>query len=174
MRAFLLIDERPDAEIRGLPGMRAPLVGRDRELELLLRLQERVVAEQRPQLVTVYGEPGVGKSRLVREFLGRLDGTRVLVGRCLSYGEGVTYWPFAEVLKSLAGLADDDSIEDAVQKIEALAAELIPDLPCGAAALAFTVCLDTGDDTFARLQPSALRVELHRTWRTLLSVVAST
>ena len=173
VRVFLLIDERRDAETRGLPGMRAPLVGRGRELELLLSLQERVVAEQRPHLVTIYGEPGVGKSRLVREFLGRLDGTRILVGRCLSYGEGVTYWPFAEILKSLAGLSDDDSVDDAVKKIEALAAELVPDLPRGAAALAFTVCLDTGDDTFARLQPSALRIELHRTWRTLLSVLAS-
>ena len=59
-----------------------------------------------------------------------------------------------------------------MRRIEALAAEFLPDLPCGAAALAFTLCLDTGDDTFERLQPSALRVELHRTWRTLLSVLA--
>jgi hypothetical protein len=60
-----------------------------------------------------------------------------------------------------------------VRRIETLAAELLPDLPCGAAALAFTVCLDTGDDTFARLQPSALRAELHRTWRALLSALAA-
>ena len=66
-----------------MPGMHAPIVGRDRELDLLLALLERVVAEQRPHLVTIYGDPGIGKSRLVRELLARLEGTRILVGRCL-------------------------------------------------------------------------------------------
>jgi len=102
VRACLLLSADPKAETRGLPGMHAPLVGRDRELDLLVRLQERVVAERRPQLATVYGDPGVGKSRLVRELLGRLrdapDPPRIVVGRCLSYGEGITYWPFAEIL----------------------------------------------------------------------------
>ena len=87
--------------------MQAPLVGRERELDLLLALQERVVAERRPHLVTIYGDPGVGKSRLVRELLGRLARRRpprILVGRCLSYGDGITYWPLAEILKGLADI----------------------------------------------------------------------
>ena len=172
VRAFLLLSETPNAMTRGLPGMHAPLVGRERELDLLLALQERVVAEQRPQLVTIYGDPGIGKSRLVRELLARLEGTRILVGRCLSYGDGVAYWPLAEILKRLAGISDDDTADVGVARVEALAAELLPDLPHAAAALAFTVCLDTGDEEFARLQPSALRVELHRTWRALFSVLA--
>ena len=172
VRAFLLVAEKANAEIRGLPGMHAPLVGRDGELDLLLTLQERVVAERRPHLVTIYGEPGVGKSRLVRELLRRLEGARILAGRCLSYGDGVTYWPLAEILKSVAGLSDDDPASVAVERIEELCAELMPGVPFAAAALAFTVGLDTGDEEFARLPPSAVRVELHRTWRTLLSVLA--
>ncbi len=72
VHAFSLLGAEPDAAIRGIPGVRAPLVGREQELDLLLSLQERVVAERRPQLVTIYGDPGVGKSRLVRELLERL------------------------------------------------------------------------------------------------------
>ena len=56
--------EQP-GEQRGIPGLRAPIVGRDRELALLAALFDRVAAEGRPQLVTIYGDPGVGKSRLV-------------------------------------------------------------------------------------------------------------
>src|SRR5262249_27003272 len=93
VHAFLLVAEEPDAQVRGLPGMHAPLVGRDPELDLLLALHERVVAERRPHLATIYGDPGVGKSRLVRELLARLEADhtppRIVVGRCLSYGDGV-------------------------------------------------------------------------------------
>ncbi|HEY0417499.1 MAG TPA: AAA family ATPase [Gaiellaceae bacterium] len=173
VRAFLLLEETPDAPTRGLPGVHAPLVGRDRELDLLLALHDRVDAERRPHLVTIYGEPGVGKSRLVRELLARLrarpDAPRVVVGRCLSYGEGITYWPLAEILKSLAGVGDADSTETALARIRALA-DGMP--PLTFPALAFTLGLDAGDDELARLQPSALRVELHRAWRTLLSTLA--
>ena len=120
VRAFLLLGEEHDAPTRGLPGMHAPLVGRDRELDLLLALHERVVAERRPHLVTVYGEPGVGKSRLVRELLERLrslpEPPRILIGRCLSYGEGITYWPLSEILKSVSGVADDDPAGVAVER----------------------------------------------------------
>ena len=99
-------------------------MGRERELDLLLALQERVVAERRPHLVTIYGDPGVGKSRLVLELLGRLgaapDAPRILTGRCLSYGEGITYLPLAEILKELADIADDDPAGIAVERIGGL------------------------------------------------------
>jgi class 3 adenylate cyclase/tetratricopeptide (TPR) repeat protein len=182
VRAFLLLEEVPDAPTRGLPGVHAPLVGRDRELDLLLALYERVVAERRPQLVTVYGDPGVGKSRLTRELLGRLSSLpappRIVIGRCLSYGEGIAYWPFAEILEMLSGLAHDDPSTVAVERVRALVDDVLTDVPAEtagltAAALAFTLGLDTGDEEFARLQPSAVRVELDRAWRILLSALAA-
>src|SRR4029434_11274281 len=93
---------RPD---RGVPGLRAPMIGRDRELAVLRSVYERAVEESRPALVTVYGDPGVGKSRLTRECAewaeGVEGGASVLRGRCLPHGEGATYWPLAEILKSL-------------------------------------------------------------------------
>lgn len=178
VRAFLLTGVDPQAQGRGLPGMHAPLVGRDRELELLLTLQERVVAERRPHLVTLYGDPGVGKSRLVHDLLGRLRELpvppRIVVGRCLSYGEGITYWPFAEILKSLSGVTDDDSADDAVARIRSVVDDLLGDTAgeLVTPALTFTLGLETHSDVFERLDPSGVRSELHRAWRTLLSALA--
>ncbi len=100
-------------------GLSAPLVGRESELELLENTYERVVRAGRASLVTIYGEPGVGKSRLAREFVAGLEGATVLVGRCLPYGEGVTYWPLAEMVKSSSGISDDDPLDDAHQKLRA-------------------------------------------------------
>jgi class 3 adenylate cyclase/tetratricopeptide (TPR) repeat protein len=76
------------------------LVGREPELRGLAEALERVCAGPRCELVTVIGSAGVGKSRLVAEFLERVDAI-VVRGRCLSYGEGITYWPVVEVLKQL-------------------------------------------------------------------------
>ncbi len=78
----------------------APFVGRQRELAILREAWERVQAEPRCELVTVAGDAGVGKSRLAAEFLASIEAT-VLRGRCLPYGEGITYWPVVEVLKQL-------------------------------------------------------------------------
>src|SRR6266511_1527407 len=66
-------------------------------------------------LFTIYGDPGVGKSRLAREFAAVLEGATVLSGRSLPYGEGVTYWPLAEMVKGAAGIADDDPLEVAIE-----------------------------------------------------------
>jgi class 3 adenylate cyclase/tetratricopeptide (TPR) repeat protein len=95
----------------------APLIGRESELELLANTFERAARDRRAHLVTVYGEPGIGKSRLVREFVAGLEGATVLGGRCLPYGEGITYWPLAEMVKSSAGIADDDPVREAVEKL---------------------------------------------------------
>jgi class 3 adenylate cyclase/tetratricopeptide (TPR) repeat protein len=180
VRAFALVAAAPELAKRGLPGVEAPLVGRERELDLLTALQERVVVERRPHLVTIYGDPGVGKSRLVGELLQRLsagsEAPRIVTGRCLSYGEGITYWPLAEMLKDLTDVADDDPTEIVVERIKAVVTEALGSdsaAPHGliGAALAFTLGLDSGDPEFARLQPSAVHVELHRAWRTLLSAL---
>jgi class 3 adenylate cyclase/tetratricopeptide (TPR) repeat protein len=75
-------------------------VGRGREQAALEEAWRRVRDERRPELVTVVGDPGIGKSRLVAELLASVEAT-VARGRCLPYGEGITYWPVVEVLKQL-------------------------------------------------------------------------
>jgi class 3 adenylate cyclase len=113
------------------PGTTTPFIGRDHELALLAGLFERVVVEQAPHLVTLSGEPGVGKSRLVREFRTHIDDLPDLVrwrqGRCLPYGEGITFWALGEIVKSHAGILENDGTEEAATKlgivVEALALE---------------------------------------------------
>src|SRR5437773_2615570 len=98
-------------------GLSAPLVGRETELELLENTFERTSRARRSSLVTIYGDPGVGKSRLAREFLDGLEGATVLIGRCLPYGEGVTYWPLAEMVKASSGIVDNDPLDEAQEKL---------------------------------------------------------
>jgi class 3 adenylate cyclase/tetratricopeptide (TPR) repeat protein len=80
----------------------APMVGRENELSQLNQAFERSVRERTPYLFTILGTAGIGKSRLVLEFLDGVDGrATILLGRCLPYGEGITYWPLIEVLRRL-------------------------------------------------------------------------
>jgi class 3 adenylate cyclase/tetratricopeptide (TPR) repeat protein len=81
----------------------APLVGRQRELRELGAAWERVRSERACTLFTVLGAPGVGKSRLSAELVRGLDGASIVSGRCLSYGEGITFWPVVEIVKQLLG-----------------------------------------------------------------------
>ena len=94
-----------------------PLVGREEEIELLHNTFARVVRDNRVHLVTVFGAPGVGKSRLAREFIDGVERSTILTGRCLPYGEGVTYWAVAEMVKVAAGITDDDTVEAATEKL---------------------------------------------------------
>ena len=108
---------------------RAPLVGRDAELELLENTYDRAVRDRRGHLFTIYGEPGVGKSRLAAEFVGGLESATVLFGRALPYGEGVTYSALADMVKTAAGIADDDPLDDALEKLrECCPDEAVADL----------------------------------------------
>jgi class 3 adenylate cyclase/tetratricopeptide (TPR) repeat protein len=91
-------------------------VGREVELRQLAAAWKRALGGAGTELVTVIGEPGVGKSRLVSEALARID-ARVLSGRCLSYGEGITYWPVVEVVKQLDTLPSDDAAAQAIQSL---------------------------------------------------------
>src|SRR5215472_4027721 len=102
---------------RMMRSLKAPLVGRESELELLENTFARTVRDGRATLVTLYGEAGVGKSRLGREFVDSLERATVLRGRCLPYGEGVTYWSIAEMVKASAGISDDDPLEQAYAKL---------------------------------------------------------
>jgi len=82
----------------------APLVGRERELAQLRRAFERAAGERTLQLFTVLGAAGIGKSRLAQELVSIVgDEATVLSGRCLSYGEGITFWPLREIVRQLGG-----------------------------------------------------------------------
>jgi tetratricopeptide (TPR) repeat protein len=95
-----------------------PLVGRGSELELLRATFEDVVARGTSGLLTVLGSAGVGKSRLAREFVGSV-GADVLVlrARCLPYGEGITFWPVAELVRQACGIAEGDKRRDASSRL---------------------------------------------------------
>jgi class 3 adenylate cyclase/tetratricopeptide (TPR) repeat protein len=121
LRAWRVVDML-DGPVRSL-GPRAPLVGRDSELDLLENTFNRSVRDRRAHLFTIFGEPGVGKSRVAREFLDGLERASVLMGRALPYGEGVTYWPLAEMVKAAAGISDDDPLEEAFEKLRECCAE---------------------------------------------------
>jgi class 3 adenylate cyclase/tetratricopeptide (TPR) repeat protein len=109
------------------PGLEIPLVGRTLEFDRLWELWERARAERRPLLATLIGPPGIGKSRLVAELGRRLEGTApVLRGRCLSYGEGITYWPVIEIIRQAVGLYQDDPPESLPARLEVFVELLHP------------------------------------------------
>ena len=122
------------AEVGGgqrVDGLEAPLTGRDRELRLLKELFHSTQESQRPRLVVVDGEPGVGKSRLVWEFEKYVDGLTATVrwhrGRCLSYGEGVAFWALAEAFRPRLGLTEADTGEAVAAGLERGLATFVAD-----------------------------------------------
>ncbi|HEY0633636.1 MAG TPA: adenylate/guanylate cyclase domain-containing protein, partial [Thermoleophilaceae bacterium] len=122
----------------------SPLVGRAHELGLLESLAERVARERRPHLVTIVGEAGVGKSRLLVELerhLGeRGDGPVFRTGRCPAYGSAVVYWALGEVLREEFDISDADSVETARSKLsEGVEARLVDSAGSDAARHAATI-----------------------------------
>jgi DNA-binding SARP family transcriptional activator/class 3 adenylate cyclase len=96
----------------------SPMVGRRRERRRLTDAFEQAFVDESCQLFTVLGLAGVGKSRLVQEFLADVSGrARIASGRCLPYGEGITFWPLLETVKELVGLDDADSPDEACAKL---------------------------------------------------------
>jgi len=94
----------------------AQFVGRERELTLIQEAWERALSEQSCELITIVGEAGVGKSRLVAEALASVDAL-VVQGRCLPYGEGITYWPVVEAIKQLDALPSDPAAATAIRSL---------------------------------------------------------
>jgi class 3 adenylate cyclase len=101
-----------------------PFVGRERQISLLATVFAQVASERACRLLTVFGGAGVGKSRLVREFRSRLagGGVTVLNGRCLPYGEGITYWPLAEIVREITRAEGSDPGEQSAATLRALLA----------------------------------------------------
>jgi class 3 adenylate cyclase len=106
---------------RGVSGLRRVFVGRDAEIDLLRATYRRASSQAEPHLVTVVGEPGVGKSRLVRELWAVLECESptpiARTGRCLAYGTGITYWPLGEIVREHYGLREGDSPESVAARL---------------------------------------------------------
>jgi class 3 adenylate cyclase/tetratricopeptide (TPR) repeat protein len=121
--AFRLLDVHPEAEAvrRHLD---SPMVGRDRQLSLMNQTFENAADDRACHLFTIIGSPGVGKSRLVYEFVsGVEDQSTILRGRSLPYGAGITYWPVVEMVRQAAAITDDDDVQAADAKLGPLLQE---------------------------------------------------
>jgi class 3 adenylate cyclase/predicted ATPase len=114
-----------------LAGVTTPLVGRDDERDVLLRALARARARLEPQLVTLVGVPGIGKSRLVRELFQVVDDDPELIvwrqGRSLPYGEGLPLWGLAEIVKAQGGILETDGADEAAAKIAASVRDVAAD-----------------------------------------------
>lgn len=146
---------------RGVGGLAPAFVGRDDELARVHGAYRSAVSSEQPMLVTIVGDAGVGKTRLVRELWERLAGEDVeplrRVGRCLAYGQGITYWPLAEVLREHLGLLENDPQDEVRQRLG------------DREILGLTLGLDLAGD----LHPLAARDRLHASWVAFVSELAT-
>jgi class 3 adenylate cyclase/tetratricopeptide (TPR) repeat protein len=109
------------AETSPATAARSPLVGRDTEVAQLRQAFEQASVGDNSRLVTVMGDAGVGKSRLIADFVVSVaDEATVLRGRCLPYGDGITFWPIVDVTRQAASISDDDSPDVAREKLSGL------------------------------------------------------
>jgi class 3 adenylate cyclase/tetratricopeptide (TPR) repeat protein len=202
--ALEMVDQSPvpAPRPRGLDGSQPPLVGREQEMDLLRTVFARAVGERRPHAVTVLGVPGIGKTRLVREFVTGLtedagaggaasnsqppdgmasDVPLVLESRCPPYGEGITYWPLADILRKYCGLA---SLGSADRERDVLLANVRHALRSArrgedaitiAAYLGHTIGIETPERRQALLPTDAqqLREGLFRAWRVFFEALAT-
>jgi DNA-binding SARP family transcriptional activator len=153
-----------------------PFVGRDHELALLETLHRTVVEEERPRLVAIVGEPGVGKTRLTDELIHRMDdGAAVYRGRCLPYGEGITYWALREILWTAAGILLDDTGATASAKLGRLVGRLVEDSADAertTAALARTAGIELLESPLERMTPESVAEEVGLAWPRFLGALA--
>ena len=129
VRSWEALQARSSYGIDVVRTQRAPLIGRERELDALVDALGRVRAERSPQLVTLVGVPGIGKSRLVFELSEVIENEPELTswrqGRSLPYGEGVSFWALGEMVKAQAGILETDSAEDAAAKLSQSVRQLV-------------------------------------------------
>ena len=161
---------------RSEPGsLQAPLLGRDRELDVLHGLLDEAIRTGRPSLGLVTGAAGIGKSRLMREFLeqaeARVPNLRVLRGRCRSTGHGITYWALGEIVRQACRISLDDSAETARGKLEQSVSSLLDhsgrdaqDASNVIFALAMTAGIGIPDNPLGRVRPIAVADALAHAW----------
>jgi tetratricopeptide (TPR) repeat protein len=152
LRAYRAVGARTQVPVqkRGVPGLRAALVGRQGELRLLLDTFARSAEDHSLHLFTIIGAAGIGKSRLVSEALAAVadTGARVLQGRCLPYGRGITYWPLIEMVREDTGISFSDERDAALTKLDRWLGELLnddPQRPAFRARLSVMLGLETAD-----------------------------
>ena len=117
--AYRLVRVNAGAEAAKASG--TPFVGREEEMARLSGGLADAILSRRARLVAVVGDAGVGKSRLIREFATAAeDKARLVRGRCLPYGDGITFWPLAEVVRDAAGISNEDSPKVATRRIDRL------------------------------------------------------
>ncbi|HEX2679771.1 MAG TPA: AAA family ATPase, partial [Candidatus Dormibacteraeota bacterium] len=165
-------------QARGVPGLHADLVGRSRELRLLLDTFARVAEDRTPHVFTVVGPPGIGKSRLVGEALTRLAGTgaSVMRGRCLPYGRGITYWPFIEMLREQSGIGPADERVAALGKLDRWLGEmLLPEAqrPAVRARLTVMLGLETAEAAMSDIPADQVEREVAWAFRSCVALVAA-
>ena len=151
----------------------SPFVGREHERTMLLETFLRAERESSVQLVTVVGEPGIGKSRLVTELRTALDERPDMVtwrhGRCLPYGEGITFWALGEIVKAEAGILESDDQSETEAKLEAMLAGLfLEDAERAWFASRLAPLVGVGEDAAA-----VSREEAFTAWRRFLEAVAA-
>ncbi len=160
---------------RGIPELWSPMVGRERELDALFKLFEEASRTETPRIAVLYGPAGMGKSRLVQEFVDQVTvgvpGRPVLRGRCLSAGRGVTYWALGSMLRFAYGIGLAEPAEFAHEKLWAgLRRTLAPlglaedELDQTVFALAATAGISLPESPLDRMQPREVAEELSRAW----------
>ena len=146
---------------RGAEGLRRAFVGREEDVAALQAAYAQVGERGSSHLVTILGEPGVGKTRLVREYwdwLGEQSPQPARrTGRCLSYGRGTTYWPIGEIVREHFAIAEHEPAEQVLSKLR------------GREILALTLGLDAA----AGVHPLVARERLHEAWAELLAELAA-
>ncbi|MDY7085356.1 MAG: AAA family ATPase, partial [Actinomycetota bacterium] len=146
------------------------MVGRDAELSAVLSLVDQAAAGGVPRLVTVTGPAGIGKSRMVREVIARRPGMRVLRGRCLAAGDGITYWALGEILREACGITLADSGEVAHRRLRETLAPALPDRTVHA--LATTAGIRLPGNPLDDADPLDVDDELGRAWPRLATALA--
>ncbi|HUG30301.1 MAG TPA: adenylate/guanylate cyclase domain-containing protein [Candidatus Limnocylindria bacterium] len=112
---------RVAAQTAAEPSHGTPFVGREVEMARLSGALDDAISSRAARMITVVGDAGVGKSRLIREFAGAAaEQARLVRGRCLPYGDGITFWPLAEVVREAAGITSEDSPRLATRRIDRL------------------------------------------------------
>ncbi len=177
--AWRVVEPGERVRPRGVPGLASRIVGRDRHLELLKSLYTAAAEEERPRLVLIVGEAGVGKSRLTEEFLSWARSSSVYRGRCLPYGQGITYWALRELLGGAAGVVLGDPGAVARERLQKLVARAFEgseaepeEIERVMYALAITAGISLEGNPLDRMSPESIGEELGLAWPRFLTALA--